>query len=651
MSQKSNSLTISKAVRFIAGQQESNGAFKSLSSPKPSFERAITYQTVFVPALILGSLAEVNTPASKRVSKGLAKFLLTQKSGHWSFNYWTVDSPQRKTMPYPDDLDDTFCALIGLYLHNPDLIDQSALVNVVRMLVATETKPGGPYRTWLVSGDSKKVWLDVDLAVNCNVAYFLGLTGSPLPTLQEFIENNCKLRSLKSPYYPNHYPILYYMSRAYEREKLDDLKVFSSKLLIKSEDLTPLKAALLLSSLLRLGADEGVEQLVEYLKSSQRKDGSWTPEAFCLDPARNGKLYYNGAAALTTAFAAEAFSLYDQSTSRLTLTQANRSTVAQDPRTRQTLKKIEVFYASTSPLVAKKVRPLIDQLSSGRNGAEIVGLPYRFNQAFKQTMPDVRCRVLDDLSLANLYGWMAYTIYDDFIDEEGQANLLSVANISMRQSLQHFADAVPACPPFRELVYRTFDTIDVANAWELENCRFDVEDGMIKIKSLPRYGRLNKLAERSLGHSLSVLAILCLEGVMPDSPDFKRTQKAFIHYLIAKQLNDDAHDWQEDLRKGHITRVVCVILNEAGVTPGSYKIDELMPKLQRQFWHNSLKSVCRDMVKHSSRGRQELSGVGVISSSNVIKDLLDDIEASVEETLNQQRQAKDFLKSYQKTSS
>lgn len=635
----------------MAGQQEANGAFKSLSSPKPSFERAITYQTVFVPALILGSLAQINTPTSRRVSKGLVKFLLTQKSPHWSFNYWTVDSPQRQTMPYPDDLDDTFCALIGLYLHNPDLIDQSALVNVVRMLVATETKPGGPYRTWLVSGDSKKNWLDVDLAVNCNVSYFLRLTGSPLPTLQEFIKNNCKLRSLKSPYYPNHYPIFYYISRAYEREKLKDLKVLSKKLLIKTEDLTPLKAALLLSSLLRLGVDESVDQLVEFLKSSQHKDGSWPPEAFCLDPSRNGKLYYNGAAALTTAFAVEALSLYDQSISRLTLTRANHSTVTQDPRTRQTLKKIEGFYASISPLVAKRAQPLIKQLSSGRNGAEIIGLPHRFNQAFKQTTPDVRRWVLDDLSLANLHGWVAYTIYDDFIDGEGQTDLLPVANVSMRQSLQHFADAVPACPPFKELVYQTFNTIDAANAWELENCRFSVKNGTIKIKSLPRYGRLNKLAERSLGHSLSVLAILCLEGVMTDSPDFKRIQKAFTHYLIAKQLNDDAHDWQEDLRKGHITRVVCVILNEAGIKPGSYKIDELMPKLQRQFWHNSLKSVCREMVKHSRWGLQELSGVGVISSSNILKDLLDGIEASAEETLAQQRQAKDFLKSYQKSSS
>src|SRR5690606_14252011 len=116
------------------------------------------------------------------------------------------------------------------------------------------------------------VWLDIDLAVNCNVAYFLELAGSPLPTLQKFIENNCKLKSLKSPYYPNHYPILYYMSRAYEDDQSGSLKEISKKLLLEPEDLTPLKAALLLSSLIRLGMDESVSQLVEFLKSSQNKD-------------------------------------------------------------------------------------------------------------------------------------------------------------------------------------------------------------------------------------------------------------------------------------------------------------------------------------------------------------------------------------------
>lgn len=647
MQQRSNKPIIAKAVQYIAGQQEVDGGFKSLSSPSPSFEGAITHQTVFAPALILSCLAKVDSPKSHKVRQLLADFLLKQKSPHWSFNYWTVDSPQRKTHPYPDDLDDTFCALVGLYLHDSELIDQDALVNVVRLLLATETKPGGPYRTWLVSGDSKQVWLDVDLAINCNVAYFLKSTGNPLPTLQGFMEKSFQPKKLESPYYPDLYPILYYLSRAYDGSQPDKLRKMIRGIAIDPE---PLKAALLLSSRLRVGIREGSEDLVELLRSSQLPDGSWPAGAFCLDPARDGKTYYNGAAALTTAFVVEALSLYDESFESHE-SEVDHSDRVIDGHVNEVLKQVETYYSSVSPVIAKNAHQVVGQLSKGRNGAEIIGLPYHFNKIFKQTSPELRRQVLADLSLANLYGWIAYTIYDDFLDGEGRLELLAVANVSMRQSLQYFANAVPVCPPFQDFVYQTFDTIDAANAWELENCRYEVLDGEIKFSALPRYGRLEKLAERSLGHALSPLAILCLEGIMPDSPDFRQILKALKYYLIAKQINDDAHDWQKDLSKGHLTWVVCTILQEAGIKPGKYKLDDLLSKLQRQFWHHTLKAICKEMSARSQRGRQELIRAKILSSPNILTDLLDGIDASIEETLSKQRQAKDFLKSYQRSSS
>lgn len=599
-----------------------------------------------MPALMLGALSRVETPTNKKITNGLADFLLQQKSPNWSFNYWAVGSPQNKTMPYPDDLDDTFCALIGLYSHNPDLIDQVTLVSVVRLLLATETKPGGPYRTWLVSDNSKKVWLDVDLAVNCNVAYFLKLTGNPLPTLQEYIENNFAFKKLKSPYYPNAYPILYYMARAYDGEQSDGLRKIIRELTLDLTSKSPLKAALMLSCCLRLEVNEGVDELVRFLRSAQQADGSWPAEAFCLDPALNGKTYYCGASALTTAFVVEALALYDEVNNRATGSVQVRASGRIDGKLQAVIKQVQDYYVKTSPLIARNAQPILTQLSQGRNGTEIVGLPYQFNKIFQQTQPEIRKQVLADLSMANLFGWIAYTIYDDFLDDEGDTKLLSVANVSMRQSLHYFAAAVPICPQFQDFVLNTFDKIDAANAWELENCRCEVVNGELKLKALPKYGRLEKLAERSLGHALSPLAIMCLEGVLPESPQFKQIHKSLKQYLIARQLNDDAHDWQKDLSNGHLTWVVRTILQEAGIGPGTYNLDDLLPKLQRQFWHHSLKSVCKEMTVRSQRGRQELSNVKILSSPNILTDLLDGIDKSIEDTLAKQRQAKDFLKSY-----
>jgi hypothetical protein len=58
---------------------------------------------------------------------------------------------------------------------------------------------------------------------------------------------------------------------------------------------------------------------------------------------------------------------------------------------------------------------------------EIVLLPLVFAQACR--FAD-EYQILPQLSLANMFGWIAYTIYDDFLDEEGSPKNLSIANIS-----------------------------------------------------------------------------------------------------------------------------------------------------------------------------------------------------------------------------
>src|SRR5438876_3918375 len=119
-------------------------------------------------------------------------------------------------MPYPDDLDDTFCALSALRLHDPDLVNEAALGRVVHLLVALETQVGGPYRTWIAPEDAPAVWRDVDLAVNANIAYFLRLTGTTLPGLTAIMEQGIMAKTLSSPYYPSLYPVAYFVARAYQ---------------------------------------------------------------------------------------------------------------------------------------------------------------------------------------------------------------------------------------------------------------------------------------------------------------------------------------------------------------------------------------------------------------------------------------------------
>src|SRR4030095_7089120 len=101
----------------------------------------------------------------------IAKFLLLHKSEFWSWNYWQRNSHEAKELPYPDDLDVTFCALAALSHYDKKLISGDVFAYIVQLLTATEKKEGGPYRTWLVAKNAPAVWRDVDLAVNSNIAY------------------------------------------------------------------------------------------------------------------------------------------------------------------------------------------------------------------------------------------------------------------------------------------------------------------------------------------------------------------------------------------------------------------------------------------------------------------------------------------------
>jgi hypothetical protein len=639
---------IDRAVTYLAQAQHPDGGFDSFSSPSASrFEKTFTYQTTFVPSLILGALNSLETQAGRRLKRRLAGFIKAQANPNWSFNYWAKSSSERSRRPYPDDLDDTCCALVGLLQYDASAVGPEVLAAFVKLLLATETRTGGPYKTWLVPRDSPAIWQDTDLAVNANIAYLLSFVSQPLPNVTDYIEKAIREEQLISPYYVSTYPLIYYLSRAYDGPLSRKLLAIARQLQAQDSNPTPLKNALLLTSLLRLG-DTDTASLASSLLAAQQSDGAWAAEAFCLDPARDAITYYNGCESLTTALAVEALELYQHVSGRV------KKTAASDQKT-------ALAYISQRPQVLADARRSCKNLESdlrssavgfleklGRSsiGTEIIDLPQAFNQSLKKPLGETYQPLLKQLSLANLYGWAAYTIFDDFLDEEGQPDLLPVATLSLRYSVAEFAGALPEDSGFQELVKRIFDTIDSANAWELEHCRGHIRGQQLVIGSPPDYGDLSKLAERSLGHSLTPLAILRASGFDINGRLFRGVQQALKHYLIARQLNDDIHDWQTDLQNGQITYVVAEVLAGTGTGLGSYSWPALLPLAQGEFWHNTLPQICQTIRQQTALSRRSLKNLPEIKLQNVIKDLLDKIDSSVEETLAAQDQAAVFLKHY-----
>ncbi|HSX31964.1 MAG TPA: hypothetical protein VLF43_01780 [Candidatus Saccharimonadales bacterium] len=620
--------------------QTENGSFVSYSSPShKTFNPKITYHTTFVPAVILGALADV--PNATPVSEPLAGWLAAQRSPSWSFNYWAKDAPERTTQPYPDDLDVIACALIGLWRHDPALIDGSALGAVVKLLLSAEEKIGGPYRTWLVPDDSPAVWLDVDPAVNSNIAYLLKLVAQPLPSLTHLIEQTIASGRYVSPYYPSAYPLWYYMARAYNGPHAPQLVHHIMAAQTQAGDwATPLQTILALSALKSLGAPQPATA-VRSILAAQQPDGAWPAESFCIDPAQNGRTYYHGAAALTTALAMEMLAQPPTIMKRITRPAPKANTLYTRilATGRQELSQLK------GPIKTESLR-MLHRIERLKDSQEILTMPQLFLRSLVDPPKRLPSGLLEDLGLANLYGWMAYTVYDDFLDDEGNPKELSAANVAMRYSLNCFARTLPANSAYQRHVHATFDLIDSANAWELAHARFAVSGGRIFAGTLPSYASLNPLAERSLGHTLPPLGVLAAMGIPPTAPQALAIQNALKHYIIARQLSDDIHDWHEDIRAGRITYAVACVLRDMNLQPGGHNLKTLMPRMQRYFWHHTLTGICSTITYHLNAAQSAAAKSELLTPDNLITTLCAPIRESVALTMREQQKAKDFLKAY-----
>lgn len=635
--------SVARGVDYVASAQLADGSFTSLSSPTARpFKPSHSYRTVFLPALILNALSQI--PDSLAVRQQLSAWLLAQKSPHWSFNYWAADAAERQRFPYPDDLDDTACALIGLARHDPAFIDASAMGRVVHLLLAAETRVGGPYRTWLVSKQAAKAWQDVDLAVNCNIAYFLLLKAEELPNLTAYITKAIESGQFASPYYPSPYPLWYFAARAYRgplRRKLAGLILAQRQ--ADGGWGTPLQTALAVSALYELGEPAGLARAAARLRAAQSPDGSWPAEAFCLDPAREGSQFFNGSTALTTALVLEALH-HCADTERAAPAARDKaadkifSTVMREAR-REAHDLDSVVRAGAMTALAR--------VGDGRHGREIVLLPYYVASALqKQPAKKLPQDLLVRLGLANLNGWVAYTLYDDLLDGDAGPWALPLANIAMRCSLAGFLQAAPA--DYQAYVRQAFTAIDEANAWELANCRLDVDRrGQLKLKTIPAYTTLKRLADRSLGHTLSPLAVLAAADHSLQEPEVQALLRGLRSYLIARQLHDDLHDWEADLRTGQCSYVVTRLLGASGLAPGTYQLDDLLPDLQRVFWRHTIVDVGATMRRQVRQARQQLKQSDLLRDQNELAVLLGRIDEATAKAMTEQADAEAFLRAYQ----
>lgn len=631
---------IRAGLRFLADNQLSNGGYSADRLGDPSVKD--TYSTTFVPSVMMIALRDV--AGSEGIKMKISHFLLSQKSEQWTWNYWDGEDDAAKRWPYPDDLDATFVALAAISQHDPHVLTPHVLADITRILVATELKVGGPYRTWLVDNSADERWRDVDIVVNANVAYFLSLQGVNLPRLTTLFEHAIRQRDLASPYYPVLFPAAYFISRAYTGRYNSRLQEMILRAQILGTWETPHRTAMAITSLMQLGYEaQNLERAVEYLKETQRSDGSWEAGPLCRDVKRSsdGNEFYIGAETLTTALCVEALHAYDSAIQKQPL--STRFTEAPNYRgvlakMEQTLGKIpDKELRQTTADVFKKI------ISSDTDG-QIATLAWFTAEAVSQPIEN---DIAYQLSTASVWGWIAYTIYDDFLDREGDERLLPAAIFAKRQLVKTLDALLPGNEAFATEVNTILDHIDGANAWEVAACRGVVKQDVFFIEALPDYEDNLRLAQRSFGHAIAALGVLYAHGYAADDKRIVALRKFFLHYLIARQLTDDAHDWEEDLRRGHVNAVAVILLKAWQKETGRSSKDGIdlkrdLKQLRLLMWEEVIDVACEQINHHIVHAREAVSDPELAIDAKRFLQLLNPLQSAAEKALRTRDQAKEF---------
>ncbi len=642
---------IKPSLDYLVHSQQSDGGFLSFSSPsRKPFSPKSTYRTTFITSLILTALSSLPQSKAQKtiVSQGIA-FLLREKNEHWSYNYWSRVSEEAKEQPYPDDLDDTFCALSAITHHAPELLDGRAFAHITSLLTTVETREGGPYRTWLVPKSAAAHWKDVDLAVNSNIAYFLSLHDISLPNLTQFLEEAIVHAEYASPYYPSPYPLIYFVGRAYQGNNVSLIRDY---LLARQEkngswNNNPLDTALSMTTLLRLGVpDLQLSSAIEYLLAHY-KDNHWPAIGFCLDPAQAGTTHYAGSEALTTAFCLEAFNLYtDRHKRKLTAP----SNTARDKIYQAIEKAIHKRLDQLSPELKKQAQPRFDQIKLIDQHSPIILLPFFWHQSLGPQGERVSPNLVVELGVTSFWGWLAHTVFDDFLDEEGKVEELPLATLALREMVSGFTAILPTNKDFHDFAQQILDQLDAATTWEVTHTHLGPLNKPLDWHTLPLppQNHFSHAVDRSLGHAIASAAVFFASGYTVTSPKIKLLINFFRHYILARQLNDDAHDWEDDLRRGHVNSVAGLILQEVIPTLPHRRLSfkSVLKRSKEYFWHETIAVVSKKVLTEASRARLTLKKMDLTGITDPLLDLLISLERAAYQARDEQIQTKQFLASY-----
>ncbi|HTH92977.1 MAG TPA: prenyltransferase/squalene oxidase repeat-containing protein [Candidatus Paceibacterota bacterium] len=589
---------------FIQSEQRPNGSFISTNNK----------HTTFYTSLIVEALKDIDDPISVDIKTKAVDFLLKEQYSDGSWNYWQKESSDYKSTPYPNDLDDTFAALLAIHTVRPSVIDEKMWVKIVNILTESETSVGGPYYTWITPHSHRSdLWNNTDIVVNCTVARFLKEYSIALPKVQAFFDTAITDSALQSSYYHKEVSVIYFLSKAYDGNYKN---ILIRKILEKRNNDsvwdTPLENAHAITALLNLGFENSTDVLtpaVQHLLLSRRLDLRDNQDLF-IESKNANSIMYSGCDAYTSACCIEALHLYYAANKDLLKNNKKESEFVET-----VFQSCTQLFTECSEEMQQQFQTLCDSIKTKDPSMEIILLPFYFAQNMHEEIPQEKVHAL---AMANLLGWIGYSIKDSLMDREPVEKYLPCATLCIRKCISLFQSVTTDSM----LIESILDGIEEALLWEY--LAYDLNKTVQSPFTLAEID--TSAALKSFGHALGPL-ILC------EKEDQDSVRNFFMQYLIARQLHDDAHDWQEDLEKGFANSVsISFVKNNRPI------------KITREdFWNFHIDTICEKVFDHIAKARVYKQKITSLKDSDFLDRILIPLEQSCFEALRERDKAKRFF--------
>lgn len=295
------------------------------------------------------------------------------------------------------------------------------------------------------------------------------------------------------------------------------------------------------------------------------------------------------------------------------------------------IKEVENLYKKIIDKVEKNTKEMINEVFFKMKKSDtyeiIIYNPVWTNNQLKDKIEDKE--FLKKLSCINILGWIAYTIYDDILDKDKEIEWLPVANIVNRKMDEEFLNLMPINKAFIDKYRKIMNEMDEANLWEIKNCR--------NIKNINAFDSIEKLSNRSMGHALTSLALLYKNN--SSISNIKNTEKFYKYYLAARQMNDDGHDWEKDLKIGQINSASSRLLINL-----NKEID--INELKIIFWEKYFDNYAKDILNNCKIAKDFINKSNCFDSLELFDRMLNKVINATKNAIDEKNKSKEFINEY-----